>query len=91
MLQYRYCMKLISPTCFAAAQECSRKGRNFCLTLHQLRCLSELIKLFLLMEEKVEELSSEMLLLPCFSENRNVQGNVHFPHLPYFSFKRIAL
>ncbi|XP_033019581.1 uncharacterized protein KIAA0825 homolog isoform X2 [Lacerta agilis] len=57
-----------------AAQECSRKGRNFCLTLHQLRCLSELIKLFLLMEEKVEELSSEMLLLPCFSENRNVQG-----------------
>ncbi|XP_061478297.1 uncharacterized protein KIAA0825 homolog isoform X2 [Rhineura floridana] len=57
-----------------AAKECYRKERNYCLTLHQLRCLSELIKLFLLMEEKVEELSSEMLLLPCFSENKNVQG-----------------
>ncbi|XP_062985666.1 uncharacterized protein KIAA0825 homolog [Elgaria multicarinata webbii] len=56
------------------AQEYSRKGRNFCLTLHQLRCLSHLIKLFLLMEEKVEELSSEMLLLPSFPENKNVQG-----------------
>ncbi|XP_042305130.1 uncharacterized protein KIAA0825 homolog isoform X2 [Sceloporus undulatus] len=57
-----------------AAQEYSRKGRNFCLTLHQLRCLSRLINRFLLMEEKVEELSSEMLLLPCFSESKNVQG-----------------
>ncbi|XP_060617770.2 uncharacterized protein KIAA0825 homolog [Anolis sagrei] len=56
------------------AQEYSRKGRNFCLTLHQLRCLSQLINLFLLMEEKVEELSSEMLLLSCFSESKNVQG-----------------
>ncbi|KAF7250651.1 hypothetical protein EYD10_03890 [Varanus komodoensis] len=55
-------------------QEYSRKGRNFCLTLHQLRCLSKLINLFLLMEEKVEELSSEMLLLPNFLENKNVQG-----------------
>ncbi|XP_020648898.3 uncharacterized protein KIAA0825 homolog isoform X1 [Pogona vitticeps] len=56
------------------AQEFSRKGRNFCLTLHQLRCLSQFINLFLLMEEKVEELSSEMLLLPSFSEDKNVQG-----------------
>ncbi|XP_066472007.1 uncharacterized protein KIAA0825 homolog [Tiliqua scincoides] len=57
-----------------ASQEYSRKGRNFCLTLHQLRCLSQFVKLFLLMEEKVEELSSEMLLLPCFYEHKNVQG-----------------
>ncbi|KAH0628086.1 hypothetical protein JD844_008804 [Phrynosoma platyrhinos] len=55
------------------AQEYSTKGRSFCLTLHQLRCLSQLINRFLLMEEKVEELSSEMLLLPCFSESKNVQ------------------
>lgn len=75
-------------TSVAAAQEYSRKGKNFCLTLHQLRCLSQLVKHFLLMEEKVEELSSEMLLLPCFSENKNVQGNVHFPS---FSFKRIVI
>ncbi|XP_053149892.1 uncharacterized protein KIAA0825 homolog isoform X3 [Hemicordylus capensis] len=57
-----------------AAQEYPRKGRSFCLTLHQLRCLSQLVQLFLLMEEKVEELSSELLLIPCFSENKSVQG-----------------
>ncbi|XP_039945634.1 uncharacterized protein KIAA0825 homolog isoform X3 [Hirundo rustica] len=58
-----------------ASQEYHRKGRNFCLTLYQLKCLSQLIKLFLLMEEKVEELSAEILLLPSFSErNKNVQG-----------------
>ncbi|KAI1239701.1 hypothetical protein IHE44_0011127, partial [Lamprotornis superbus] len=52
-----------------------RKGRNFCLTLYQLKCLSQLIKLFLLMEEKIEELSTEILLLPSFTErNKNVQG-----------------
>ncbi|XP_068031811.1 uncharacterized protein KIAA0825 homolog [Anomalospiza imberbis] len=58
-----------------ASQEYHRKGRNFCLTLYQLKCLSQLIKLFLLMEEKIEELSTEILLLPSFTErNRNVQG-----------------
>nr|XP_042711770.1 uncharacterized protein KIAA0825 homolog isoform X3 [Chrysemys picta bellii] len=58
-----------------ATQECLRKGRNFCLTLYQLKCLSQLIKLFLFMEERVEELSAEILLLPCFTEkNKNVQG-----------------
>uniref|UniRef100_A0A8C3RCY0 KIAA0825 n=1 Tax=Cyanoderma ruficeps TaxID=181631 RepID=A0A8C3RCY0_9PASS len=55
-----------------ASQEYHRKGRNFCLTLYQLKCLSQLIKLFLLMEEKVEELSTEILLLPSFTErNKN--------------------
>ncbi|XP_030093163.2 uncharacterized protein KIAA0825 homolog isoform X2 [Serinus canaria] len=58
-----------------ASQEYHRKGRNFCLTLYQLKCLSQLIKLFLLMEEKIEELSTEILLLPSFTErNKNVQG-----------------
>ncbi|XP_074389530.1 uncharacterized protein KIAA0825 homolog isoform X7 [Zonotrichia albicollis] len=58
-----------------ASQEYQRKGRNFCLTLYQLKCLSQLIKLFLLMEEKIEELSTEFLLLPSFTErNKNVQG-----------------
>ncbi|XP_054139523.1 uncharacterized protein KIAA0825 homolog isoform X2 [Melozone crissalis] len=58
-----------------ASQEYHRKGRNFCLTLYQLKCLSQLIKLFLLMEEKIEELSTEFLLLPSFTErNKNVQG-----------------
>ncbi|XP_065716544.1 uncharacterized protein KIAA0825 homolog isoform X1 [Patagioenas fasciata] len=58
-----------------ASQEHHKKGRNFCLTLHQLKCLSQLIKLFLFMEEKIEELSAEILLLPSFLEkNKNVQG-----------------
>ncbi|XP_050185255.1 uncharacterized protein KIAA0825 homolog isoform X2 [Myiozetetes cayanensis] len=58
-----------------ASQEYHKKGRNFCLTLYQLKCLSQLIKLFLLMEEKIEELSAEILLLPSFMErNKNVQG-----------------
>uniref|UniRef100_A0A8C3VHG7 KIAA0825 n=1 Tax=Catharus ustulatus TaxID=91951 RepID=A0A8C3VHG7_CATUS len=55
-----------------ASQEYHRKGRNFCLTLYQLKCLSQLIKLFSLMEEKIEELSTEILLLPSFTErNKN--------------------
>ncbi|XP_017662794.1 PREDICTED: uncharacterized protein KIAA0825 homolog isoform X6 [Lepidothrix coronata] len=58
-----------------ASQEYPKKGRNFCLTLYQLKCLSQLIKLFLLMEEKIEELCAEILLLPSFMErNKNVQG-----------------
>ncbi|XP_068782511.1 uncharacterized protein KIAA0825-like isoform X2 [Struthio camelus] len=58
-----------------ASQEYHKKGRNFCLTLYQLKCLSQLIKLFLLMEEKLEELSAEILLMPSFAEkNTNVQG-----------------
>ncbi|KFP11780.1 Uncharacterized protein KIAA0825, partial [Egretta garzetta] len=58
-----------------ASQESHKKGRNFCLTLYQLKCLSQLIKLFLLMEEKIEELSTEILLVPSFTEkNKSVQG-----------------
>ncbi|XP_053910825.1 uncharacterized protein KIAA0825 homolog isoform X2 [Cuculus canorus] len=58
-----------------ASQECQKKARNFCLTLYQLKCLSQLIKLFLLMEEKIEELSAEILLVPSFTEkNKTVQG-----------------
>ncbi|XP_031461144.1 uncharacterized protein KIAA0825 homolog [Phasianus colchicus] len=58
-----------------ASQEYHKKGRNFCLTLYQLKCLSQLIKLFLFMEEKIEELSAEILLMPLFTEkNKNVQG-----------------
>ncbi|KAM6303156.1 LOW QUALITY PROTEIN: uncharacterized protein KIAA0825 homolog [Podargus strigoides] len=58
-----------------ASQEYHKKGRKFCLTLYQLKCLSQLIKLFLLMEEKIEELSTEILLVPSFMErDKNVQG-----------------
>ncbi|KAM6104941.1 LOW QUALITY PROTEIN: uncharacterized protein KIAA0825 homolog [Pterocles gutturalis] len=58
-----------------ASQEYHKKGRNFCLTLYQLKCLSQLVKLFLLMEEKIEEVSAEILLVPSFTEkNKNVQG-----------------
>ncbi|KAK9408402.1 hypothetical protein NXF25_007176 [Crotalus adamanteus] len=56
-----------------AAEELSRKGMNQCLTLHQLKCLSQLIKSFLLMEENIEELSSG-LLLACMSEKKTTQG-----------------
>nr|XP_056705219.1 uncharacterized protein KIAA0825 homolog [Euleptes europaea] len=52
-----------------ASQEYPRQGEKFGLTINQLRCLSHLVKLFLVMEEKVEELAS-----PCFSDNRYVQG-----------------
>ncbi|XP_070791858.1 uncharacterized protein KIAA0825 homolog isoform X2 [Pituophis catenifer annectens] len=55
------------------AEEHSRKGMNQCLTLHQLKCLSQLIKSFLLMEENIEELSSGLLLV-CMSENKSIQG-----------------
>ncbi|KAF1586873.1 hypothetical protein FQV11_0012321, partial [Eudyptes moseleyi] len=58
-----------------ASKEYHKKGRNFCLTLYQLKCLSQLTKLFLLMEEKIEELSTEILLVPSFMEkNKNIQG-----------------
>ncbi|XP_025899888.1 uncharacterized protein KIAA0825 homolog [Nothoprocta perdicaria] len=56
-----------------ASQESPKKGRSFCLTLYQLKCLSQLVKLFLSMEEKIEELSAEILLVPSFAE-KNVQG-----------------
>ncbi|XP_029139308.1 uncharacterized protein KIAA0825 homolog [Protobothrops mucrosquamatus] len=56
-----------------AAEELSRKGMNQCLTLHQLKCLSQLIKSFLLMEENIEELSSG-LLLACMSDKKSTQG-----------------
>ncbi|KAF1501545.1 hypothetical protein FQV17_0012176, partial [Megadyptes antipodes antipodes] len=58
-----------------ASKEYHKKGRNFCLTLYQLKCLSQLTKLFLLMEEKIEELSTEILLVPSFMEkSKNIQG-----------------
>ncbi|KAI6058100.1 putative protein KIAA0825-like protein isoform X1 [Aix galericulata] len=57
---------------FLRTLEYHKKGRNFCLTLYQLKCLSQLIKLFLLMEEKIEELSAEILLVPLLT--KNVQG-----------------
>ncbi|XP_071437745.1 uncharacterized protein KIAA0825 homolog isoform X2 [Pithys albifrons albifrons] len=58
-----------------ASQEYQKKGRNFCLTLYQLKCLSQLTNLFLLMEEKIEELCAEILLLPSFMKRtKNVQG-----------------
>ncbi|XP_028942784.1 uncharacterized protein KIAA0825-like, partial [Antrostomus carolinensis] len=57
------------------SEEYHKKGRNFCLTLHQLKCLSQLAKLFLLMEEKIEELSTEILFVPSLTEKtKNVQG-----------------
>uniref|UniRef100_A0A8D0FAE3 KIAA0825 n=1 Tax=Strix occidentalis caurina TaxID=311401 RepID=A0A8D0FAE3_STROC len=62
-----------------ASQQRHKKGRNFCLTLYQLKCLSQLIKIFLLMEEKIEELSTEILLVPSLTEkSKNVQGNERF-------------
>ncbi|XP_032848968.1 uncharacterized protein KIAA0825 homolog isoform X2 [Tyto alba] len=58
-----------------ASQEHHKKGRNFCLTLYQLKCLSQITKLFLLMEEKMEEVSAEILLVPSLTEKKkNVQG-----------------
>ncbi|XP_075303096.1 uncharacterized protein KIAA0825 homolog isoform X2 [Opisthocomus hoazin] len=59
----------------AASQDYPKEGRNFCLTSYQLKCLSQLIKLFLLMEEKIKELLAEILLVPSFTEkSKDVQG-----------------
>uniref|UniRef100_H3B7S1 KIAA0825 n=1 Tax=Latimeria chalumnae TaxID=7897 RepID=H3B7S1_LATCH len=55
--------------------ENAKKGRSYFLTSYQLKCLSQLIKLLLYLEDKIEELSAEILLLPSKTElSRNIQG-----------------
>ncbi|KAG7481310.1 hypothetical protein MATL_G00065320 [Megalops atlanticus] len=51
-----------------APQEPPRRGRNFCLTSHQLRCLSQLSGTLLDLEEGVEELVAELGFLNCAGE-----------------------
>ncbi|XP_063820082.1 uncharacterized protein KIAA0825 homolog [Pseudophryne corroboree] len=54
-----------------------RKGSDSPLQLHQLKSLSKFIKLFLWLEEEVENATSEILFLSCYPEIKgNVQGNV---------------
>ncbi|XP_067885800.1 uncharacterized protein KIAA0825 homolog isoform X3 [Heterodontus francisci] len=56
-------------------QEQTKKGRNLCLTAHQLRCLSHLMKIFLHMEKRMEELASEVFLgNSSTQQGRNVRG-----------------
>ncbi|XP_075449285.1 uncharacterized protein KIAA0825 homolog isoform X3 [Ascaphus truei] len=53
----------------------SRKATDLYLFLHQLKSLSNYIKLFTWLEERVEEASSEILFLSCSTEIKgNIQG-----------------
>ncbi|XP_020864262.1 uncharacterized protein KIAA0825 homolog isoform X3 [Phascolarctos cinereus] len=49
--------------------ECPRKGRTICLSLYELRFLSQLIKPLLKLEKEVQDLSQELLLLPRISRH----------------------
>ncbi|XP_066567941.1 uncharacterized protein KIAA0825 homolog isoform X2 [Amia ocellicauda] len=49
-------------------QEQPKKGRNLCLTSHQLRCLAQLTKTLLCMEERIKDLATEVSLLNCAGE-----------------------
>ncbi|XP_058843423.1 uncharacterized protein KIAA0825-like isoform X1 [Acipenser ruthenus] len=58
-----------------ALQERPKKGRNFCLTSHQLRCLAQLMKSLLCMEERILELATEVSFLNCGGEAASsIQG-----------------
>ncbi|XP_058386906.1 uncharacterized protein KIAA0825 homolog isoform X2 [Diceros bicornis minor] len=49
--------------------ECTKKGRNFFLSLDELKFLSQLIKSFLKLEKNVQELFEEMFSLPKIPRN----------------------
>uniref|UniRef100_A0A5F8GCN8 KIAA0825 n=1 Tax=Monodelphis domestica TaxID=13616 RepID=A0A5F8GCN8_MONDO len=49
--------------------ECPRKGRNICLSLYELKFLSQLIKPLLKLEKEVQDLSQELLLKPRVSRH----------------------
>ncbi|XP_067838948.1 uncharacterized protein KIAA0825 homolog isoform X4 [Heptranchias perlo] len=56
-------------------QEQTKKVRNLCLTAHQLSCLSQLMKIFLYLEKRMEELASEVFLgNSSTQQGRNVRG-----------------
>ncbi|XP_078070912.1 uncharacterized protein KIAA0825 homolog [Mustelus asterias] len=60
---------------FVAPQEQTKEVRNMRLTAHQLRCLSQLMKILLHFEKRMEELTSEVFLgnFP-MQHGRNVRG-----------------
>ncbi|KAJ8414941.1 hypothetical protein AAFF_G00024640 [Aldrovandia affinis] len=60
-----------SAKCKAAVvpQDAPRRGRSFCLTSHQLRCLTLLAATLLDLEERVEELVADLGFLCCAGEN----------------------
>lgn len=53
---------------FAAPQEAPR-ARNFCLTSHQLKCLTQLANTLLELERNVEDLATELGFLNCAGES----------------------
>uniref|UniRef100_UPI00398F4AFE uncharacterized protein KIAA0825 homolog n=1 Tax=Pristiophorus japonicus TaxID=55135 RepID=UPI00398F4AFE len=56
-------------------QKQTKKVRNLCLTAHQLRCLSQLMKILLHLEKRMEELVSEVFLgNSSTQQGRNVRG-----------------
>ncbi|XP_041041895.1 uncharacterized protein KIAA0825 homolog isoform X1 [Carcharodon carcharias] len=57
------------------SQEQTKEVRNLCLTAHQLRCLSHLMKTLLHLEKRMKELASEVFLGNFSTQHgRNVRG-----------------
>ncbi|XP_072520951.1 uncharacterized protein KIAA0825 homolog isoform X2 [Salminus brasiliensis] len=52
-----------------APQEAPRRVRNFCLTSHQLKCLTQLASTLLELERRVEDLATEVGFLSCAGES----------------------
>ncbi|XP_048045124.1 uncharacterized protein KIAA0825 homolog [Megalobrama amblycephala] len=52
-----------------APQDLPQRGRNFCLTSHQLRCLTQLTSTLLKLEQTVEDLATHLGFLNCAGES----------------------
>ncbi|XP_051539016.1 uncharacterized protein KIAA0825-like [Myxocyprinus asiaticus] len=52
-----------------APRDHPQRGRNFCLTSHQLRCLTKLASTLLELEQKVEDLTTHLGFLSCTGES----------------------
>nr|XP_033773972.1 uncharacterized protein KIAA0825 homolog isoform X3 [Geotrypetes seraphini] len=57
-------------------KKANQKERNFYFSLNQLKCLSKLVKLNLWLEERIEELSTEIILLSSVIEEKNYAQGV---------------
>ncbi|KAK7164992.1 hypothetical protein R3I94_003391 [Phoxinus phoxinus] len=61
--------KMSSKKSAVAPQDLPRRGRNFCLTSHQLRCLTQLTSTLLELEQTVEDLATHLGFLNCAGES----------------------
>ncbi|XP_056314448.1 uncharacterized protein KIAA0825 homolog [Danio aesculapii] len=61
--------KMSSKKSAVAPQDPPQRGRNFCLTSHQLRCLTKLTSTLLKLEQTVEDLATHLGFLNCAGES----------------------